>query len=185
MNKFFCIVLTMLIFVSNAHTSEKEKIIENLKKINSIRFNFTQISSDAIESGNCVVVYPKKMRCFYKEEDKEIIVNDDNLFLINRKENKNYNYNIKDTPLGVILDKENILEQLSKIEKFIRIQNNIIATINLNAQESIDLYFDSERMNISGWKIKNYDKTNLEFLMKDISININTKDKFDIPIIKN
>ncbi len=36
------------------------------------------------------------MRCLYEEEDKEIIVNDDYLFLINKRENKNYNYNIKD-----------------------------------------------------------------------------------------
>jgi hypothetical protein len=36
-------------------------------------------------------------------------------------------------------------------------------------------------MNIVGWKIKNYDKSNLEFLMKNISINIDTNEKFGIP----
>ena len=96
----------MLIFLStNTKGSEKEKIIENLKKINSIKFNFTQTTNDIVENGNCLIVYPKKMRCLYEEEDKEIVVNDDYLFLINRRENKNYNYNIKDTPLGVMLDK--------------------------------------------------------------------------------
>jgi hypothetical protein len=35
-------------------------------------------------------------------------------------------------------------------------------------------------MNIVGWKIKNYDKSNLEFLMKNISINVNTGEKFEI-----
>ena len=30
-------------------------------------------------------------------------------------------------------------------------------------------------------KIKNYDKSNLEFLMKNISINVNTNEKFEIP----
>jgi outer membrane lipoprotein-sorting protein len=184
MNKFSYIVLAMLVSFSDVYASEKERAIENLKKINSIKFNFTQISNDGTESGSCIVVYPKKMRCLYKEEDKEIIVNGDN-FLTNKKENKEYNYNIKDTPLGVILDKENILEQLSKIEKFNKINNNIIATINLGSQESIDIYFDSEKMNISGWKIINYDKSYLEFLIKDILINVNTKDIFDIPIIKN
>ena len=62
----------MLIFLSvNAKGSEKEKIIENLKKINSIKFNFTQITNDVTENGSCLIVYPKKMRCLY-EEDKEI-----------------------------------------------------------------------------------------------------------------
>jgi hypothetical protein len=36
-------------------------------------------------------------------------------------------------------------------------------------------------MNIVGWKIKNYDKSSLEFLMKNISINIDTNEKFGIP----
>jgi hypothetical protein len=120
------------------------------------------------------------MRCLYEEDDKEIIVNDDDLFLINRRENKNYNYNIKDTPLAVILDKENIMEKLLQVEKFNKIDKNIIAIIDLNTQESIEIYFNSKEMNIVGWKIKNYDKSSLEFLMKNISININTNEKFEI-----
>jgi outer membrane lipoprotein-sorting protein len=181
MKKFLYIVLTMLIFLCvNAKGSEKEKIIENLKKINSIKFNFRQITNDIIENGNCIIVYPKKMRCLY-EEDKEIIVNDDYLFFINKRENKNYNYNIKDTALAVMLDKENIIEKLSKVEKFNKIDKNIIAIIDINSQESIEIYFNSKEMNISGWKIKNYDKSSLEFLMNNISININTNEKFEIP----
>jgi outer membrane lipoprotein-sorting protein len=181
MKKFLYIVLTMLIFLDvNAKGSEKEKIIENLKKINSIEFNFIQITNDIIENGSCIIVYPKKMRCLY-EEDKELIVNDDYLFLINKRENKNYNYNIKDTPLGVMLDKENIIEKLSRVEKFNKIDKNIIAIIDINSQESIEIYFNSKEMNIAGWKIKNYDKSSLEFLMNNISININTNEKFEIP----
>jgi outer membrane lipoprotein-sorting protein len=179
MRKFLYIVLTMLIFFCvNAKGSEKERIIENLKEINSIKFNFTQITNDVTEKGNCIIVYPKKMRCLY-EEDKEIIINDNHLFLINKRENNNYN--IKDTPLGFMLDKENIIEKLSRVEKFNKIDKNIIAIIDLNSQESIEIYFNSKEMNIVGWKIKNYDKSNLEFLMNNISININTKEKFEIP----
>ena len=182
MKRFLYIVLTMLIFFCvNVEGSEKERIIENLKKINSIKFDFTQITNDVTENGNCLIVYPKKMRCLYEEEDKEIIVNDDYLFLINKKENKNYNYNIKDTPLGVMLDKENIIGKLSKVEKFNKSDKDITAIIDLNSQESIEIYFNYKEMNIVGWKIKNYDKSNLKFLMKNISININTNEKFEIP----
>ena len=180
MRKFLYIVLTMLIFFCiKAKASEKDKIIENLKKINSIKFDFTQITNDVTENGSCLIVYPKRMRCLY-EEDKEIIVNDDYLFLINKRENKNYNYNTKDTPLGVMLDKENIIEKLSKVEKFNKIDKNIIAIIDLDSQESIEVYFNSKGMNLVGWKIKNYDKSTLEFLMNNISININTNEKFEI-----
>jgi outer membrane lipoprotein-sorting protein len=182
MKRFLYIVLTMLIsFCVNAKATEKDKIIENLKKINSIKFNFTQITNDTTENGSCLIIYPKKMRCLYEEEGKEIVVNDDYLFLINKKENKNYNYNIKDTPLGIMLDKDSIIERLSKVEKFNKTDKNIIAIIDLNSQENIEIYFNSKEMNIVGWKIKNYDKSNLEFLMKNVSININTNEKFEIP----
>jgi outer membrane lipoprotein-sorting protein len=170
----------LIFFCDYSKGSEKDKIIENLKKINSIKFNFSQITNDVTENGNCLIVYPKKMRCVY-EEDKEIIVNDDYLFLINKREEKNYNYNIKDTPLGVMLDKENIIEKLSKVEKFNKVDKNIIAIIDLNSQESIEIYFSSKEMNIVGWKIKNYDKSTLEFLMNNISINIDTNEKFETP----
>ena len=181
MRKFIHIVLTMLIFFTNCKAEEKEKIIENLKKINSIKFNFTQISNDITEEGNCIVVYPKKMHCFYEGiDEKEIVVNNDALLLINKKENKSYIYSIKDTPLSIILDKENILEKLLNKGTFNKINKNIIATINLNNQEDIDIYFDSVRMNILGWKIKNFDKSSLEFLMKNILINIDTKEEFKI-----
>ena len=171
----------LISFCVNTKASEKDKIIENLKKINSIKFNFTQTTNDIVENGNCLIVYPKKMRCLYEEEDKEIIVNNDYLFLIYRRENKNFNYNIKDTPLSVMLDRESIIEKLSKVEKFNKTDKNIIAIIDLNSQESIEIYFNSKEMSIIGWKIKNYDKSNLEFLMKNISINVNTREKFEIP----
>ena len=100
------VVTVLLLFCNQLNASEKNKIIENLKKINSLQFNFTQLSSDGQENGSCILVYQKKMRCIYDEQKKEIIVNDDYLYLINKEENKNYNYSIKDTPLGVMLDKE-------------------------------------------------------------------------------
>jgi hypothetical protein len=121
------------------------------------------------------------MHCFYEGiDEKEIVVNNDALLLINKKENKSYIYNIKDTPLSIILDKENILEKLLNKGTFNKINKDIIAKIDLDDRENIDIYFDSIKMNISGWKIKNYDKSSVKFLMKNISINIDTKEKFQI-----
>jgi outer membrane lipoprotein-sorting protein len=121
------------------------------------------------------------MRCIYDGQKKEIIINDDYLYLINKEENKNYNYSIKDTPLGVMLDKENLIEKLSNIEKFNIINNFIIATIDINSTESIDIYFEPKNFAILGWRIKNYDKSTLEFMMKNIIANVNSDEKFKIP----
>jgi outer membrane lipoprotein-sorting protein len=181
MKKLICIVLTvLLLFYSQLNASEKNKIIENLKKINSLQFNFTQLSSDGQENGNCILIYPKKMRCIYEDQKKEVIIKDDYLYLINKEENKNYNYSIRDTPLGVMLDKETLIEKLSNIEKFNVTNNFIIATVDISSTESIDIYFEPKNFTILGWRIKNYEKSTLEFMMKNIIVNVNSDEKFQI-----
>ena len=182
MKQLLCTVLTVLLFFCNQlNASEKNKIIENLKKINSLQFNFTQLSSDGQENGNCILIYPKKMRCIYEDQKKEIIIKDDYLYLINKEENKNYTYNIKDTPLGVMLDKESLIEKLLNIEKFDISNNFIIATVDISSTESVDIYFELKNFTILGWRMKNYDKSTLEFMMKNIMVNVNSDEKFQIP----
>jgi outer membrane lipoprotein-sorting protein len=75
MKQLICAVLTVLLFLCNqSNASEKIKIIENLRKINSLQFNFMQLSSDGQENGSCILIYPKKMRCIYDDKKKEIIL---------------------------------------------------------------------------------------------------------------
>ena len=182
MKQLIYAVLTVLLFLCNqSNASEKIKIIENLRKIISLQFNFTQLSSNGQENGSCILIYPKKMRCIYDEQKKEIIVNDDYLYLINKEENKNYSYSIKDTPLGIMLDKENLIEKLLNIKKFNISNNFIIATVDISSTESVDIYFDPKNSTILGWRIKNYDKSTLEFMMKNIKVNVNSDEKFQIP----
>jgi outer membrane lipoprotein-sorting protein len=182
MKRLIYAVLTVLLFFCNQlNASEKKKIIENLQTINSLQFNFTQLSSNGQENGSCILIYPKKMRCIYDGQKKEILINDNYLYLINKEENKNYNYSIKDTPLGVMLDKENLIEKLSNIEKFNISNNFIIATVDISSAESIDIYFEPKNFTILGWRMKNYDKSTLEFMMKNIIANVNSDEKFKIP----
>jgi outer membrane lipoprotein-sorting protein len=175
------VLTVLLLFYNRLNASEENKIIENLKKINSLQFNFTQLSSDGQENGSCILIYPKKMRCIYEDQKKEIIIKDDYLYLINKEENKNYNYSIKNTPLGVMLDKESLIEKLSNIKKFNISNNFIIVTVDISSTESVDIYFDLKNFTILGWKIKNYDKSTLEFMMKNIKVNVNSDEKFQIP----
>ena len=181
MKQLLCTVLTVLLFFCNQlNASEKNKIIENLKKINSLQFNFTQLSSDGQENGSCILIYPKKMRCIYEDQKKEVIIKDDYLYLINKEENKNYNYSIRDTPLGVMLDKESLIGKLLNIEKFNISNNFIIAAVEISSNESVDIYFEPKNFTILGWRIKNYEKSTLEFMMKNIIVNVNSEEKFQI-----
>jgi len=177
----YTVIIIFLFFCTYSNSSEKKKIIENLKKINSLQFNFTQLSNDKQENGNCILVFPKKMRCIYYEERKEIIIKDDFLYLINKDENKNYNYVIKDTPFGIILDKDDLIERLSKAEKYNIANDFVVFFFDINSFESVDIYFGSKSLLILGWKIRNFDKSTLEFMMKDIKVNISSDEKFEIP----
>ena len=80
-----------------------------------------------------------------------------------------------------MLDKENLIEKLSNIEKFNVTNNFIIATVDISSTESVDIYFEPKNFAILGWRIKNYDKSTLEFMMKNIMVNVNSDEKFQIP----
>jgi outer membrane lipoprotein-sorting protein len=73
------------------------------------------------------------------------------------------------------------MEKLSNIEKYNISNNFIIATVDISSTESIDIYFETKNFTILGWRIKNYDKSTLEFMMKNIIANVNSDEKFKIP----
>ena len=59
----FCYLLISLFSICFA--SDKDKIIKNFNKTNSLSFNFTQTINGKDESGNCIILYPKKIYCKY------------------------------------------------------------------------------------------------------------------------
>ena len=61
------------------------------------------------------------------------------------------------------------------------INDFIIAAVDISSTESVDIYFEPKNFTILGWRIKNYDKSTLEFMMKNIIANVNSDEKFKIP----
>ena len=69
---FFCL---FLIF-THSSVNDKSKIINNLKNIDNIQFKFTQTTNENIEKGKCILAFPGKLKCDYKDKnEKELIVN--------------------------------------------------------------------------------------------------------------
>ena len=58
---FLILIIIFFSFNDNLNASDKENIIKNLKDINNLTFNFEQNINGEIETGNCVLEYPKKM----------------------------------------------------------------------------------------------------------------------------
>ncbi|MEK9638647.1 MAG: outer membrane lipoprotein carrier protein LolA, partial [Pelagibacteraceae bacterium] len=72
--------ILLIFFLANlyypAFGSIKENIINKLININNFSFKFEQNINGKIETGNCVIEYPKKIFCKYDKKNNKILVSD-------------------------------------------------------------------------------------------------------------
>ena len=114
MKKYFFVIL-LIILTTKVSASNEKKIIENLKNINNISFNFEQNINGKIENGNCTIQYPKRIFCKYKLKNQKVLVSDGK-FLVIKTKTSYYLYPLKKTPLNLILDKTFLLNKISKFK---------------------------------------------------------------------
>ena len=81
----YIVTFFFLFFITNGNTSNKEKIIENLKNTQNLDFNFEQNINGKIEKGNCIVEYPKKIYCEYSGVNDKILVSNGKSLVIKTK----------------------------------------------------------------------------------------------------
>ena len=67
-------IICLLFFFSKASASYKEQIVNELKKINNLTFDFEQRINEKEEKGNCIIEYPKKIFCEYYKSNNKILV---------------------------------------------------------------------------------------------------------------
>ena len=58
--KKIILLISIYFFINQVQASTKSNIINNLKNIDNLSFNFEQNINDKLENGNCIVNYPKK-----------------------------------------------------------------------------------------------------------------------------
>ena len=97
------IIFFFSLFILDAYANNNEKIINNLKNISNLSFEFKQNINGKIENGNCTIEYPKKMYCLYKKNNKVLVSNGKSLVI--KTISSYYRYPLKKTPLNLILDK--------------------------------------------------------------------------------
>jgi len=134
------------------YASIEDKIINNLKKIDNLTFNFKQTIGEKTEEGQCTIEYPKKIFCLYDNYNKKIIVsNGRSLAIKNQTSNQYYLYPLKKTPLELILDKNFLINQIKEVESRTIDNKYINFTINKNNKE-INIFFDNKTLNLIGWQ---------------------------------
>tara|TARA_B100000959_G_C14591243_1_gene464112 strand:+ start:41 stop:601 length:561 start_codon:yes stop_codon:yes gene_type:complete len=150
--KIIIVFFFLFNLITPLYASIKDEIINNLIKTDNLTFNFKQTIGEKIEKGNCTIQYPKKIFCLYNNSSKKIIVsNGKSLAIKNQSNNQYYLYPLKKTPLGLILDKEFLINIIKK-SKSRTVENKYINfTINKNNNE-INIFFDKKTLNLIGWQ---------------------------------
>jgi len=173
---FIILVLTTTQVLANS----KNNIIENLKSIENISFNFEQNINGKIEDGECVIHYPKKIYCKYNLPNNKVLVSNGKSLVI-KTLSSYYLYPLDKTPLNFILDKNFLIKKIDKIEE--RIVDDKFINFNFTENESeINLFFDRRNYNLVGWQTRDlYQNLSITYLS---SINFNkklNKNLFKIP----
>ena len=148
--KNFYLIFFLVFFITDSVASIKKNIIQSLKSINNISFNFEQNINDKIEKGNCTIEYPKKIFCKYNLNSKKILVSNGKSLVIKTKKSY-YLYPLKKTALNFILDKDFLLMKIESAEERIIDEK----FVNFNFQENnyeINIFFDKENYNLVGWQ---------------------------------
>tara|TARA_Y100001958_G_C20952664_1_gene354629 strand:- start:118 stop:666 length:549 start_codon:yes stop_codon:yes gene_type:complete len=162
MKKYFLIILFTFL-AKDVSASIKENIVNKLKNIKNISFDFEQNINGKIENGNCVIKYPKKIFCRYDVHNKKILVSNGKSLVI-KTSNSFYFYPLEKTPLNSILNKNFLIEKIKSIKGRYVDQNFINYRFQDNDNE-INLFFDKTTFNLIGWQtIDIYQNVSITYL---------------------
>ena len=145
------LLIVFLININNiALSSTKENIINSLINTNNISFNFEQNINGKIETGNCILEYPKKIFCKYNLINKKILVSNGKSLVI-KTNNSFYIYPLEKTPLNLILNKKFLLKKIISLDE--RIVNGKLINYNfIENDNEINIFFDLNTYNLIGWQ---------------------------------
>ena len=152
LKKIIFIFFFLFSLIKPLYASIEEKIINNLIKTENLTFNFKQTIGKKTEEGNCIIEYPKKIYCLYKNRNKKTMVsNGRSLVIKNHASNQYYLYQLKKTPLELILDKNFLINQIKK-SKSRTVDNKYINFTIIKNNNKINIFFDKKTLNLIGWQ---------------------------------
>ena len=161
-----------LILLTNEIKAEiKENIIQSLQNTKNISFNFEQNISGKIESGNCIIQYPKKIYCSYDTNIKKILVSNGRSLVIKTKTSY-YLYPLKRTPLNLILDKNYLLNKIKDL-KGRTIDNKFINYTFEDEGNKINIFFDKANYDLIGWQTLDIYQNLIITYLSSINKNLN------------
>ena len=149
MKKYF-FILFLILPIDETSAKIEAGIIQNLKNINNISFNFEQNINGKIENGNCIIQYPKKIYCKYDSSNHKTLVSNGKSLVIKTKSSY-YIYPLDKTPLNYILDKDFLINRIKNLKGRI-IQNKFINYNFIENDNDINIFFDQKNHDLIGWQ---------------------------------
>jgi len=181
--KIFKIIIVSFMFANIASSNVTDEIIQKLNETNNIVFNFEQKTSDQIEKGKCSLLFPGNLRCIYDGvEQKEVLIKNNNLYVIKHKFKRSYRYPIKNTAFSILLDKNKIFQNL-KLVNISEVQETSFGYLYEVKKEGIliKIYFEKDTRLLKGWETISYNQETVKFNIVDPKVNIELKEKFNLP----
>tara|TARA_B100000686_G_C16607315_1_gene871908 strand:- start:385 stop:963 length:579 start_codon:yes stop_codon:yes gene_type:complete len=180
--QFLIFSFVFVFFNNNSYANFEEKLINKYKKINTLTFDFKQKIGEKIEFGSCQIKYPLLMKCNYPKKNKTIIANGKRFVIIKKKYKRIYKYPLEKTPLFYLLQKKIILD-IIKNYKPSNIEPNLVEyNIIENDINKLKVFFDKNKLELSGWKTTDSYSNDVIFLIRNIETNLPLENKiFKIP----
>jgi len=173
----FIIFILIFFYPINILASSKEQIKNKLKETNNMSFKFIQKIEKKTEKGECIISYPKKILCRYDDIYNKILVSNGRSLVINSKKIKNYlRYQLKDTPLNFILDKEFLLNKLDEVKIIQENDETFFFEITYN-NNLLNIFFDKTSYEIKGWTTTDIYLNTVETKLFNIKTNIMIDEK--------
>ena len=158
-----------LIF-SNSGANEKSKIINKLNNINNIQFKFSQKTNENIEKGKCVLAFPRKLKCDYKDKnEKELIINKKMMAITQKRYGKTLFYPLTKSTFINILGKRELINIINESNSIIDDYINIVFIDSNNFKTLIK--FDKEDFLLAGWTSSDQYNNEIIFEIEITSIN--------------
>ena len=168
----YIIFILILLYPTNIFSSSKQLIKNKLVETDNISFKFTQNIGKKTEKGECIILYPKKILCKYDDIYNKILVSNGKSLVINSKKISNYlRYNLKDTPLDLILDKKFLLEKLDQVE-IIQENDETFSFEIIHNNNLLNIFFDKKSYEIKGWTTTDIYLNRVETKLTDMKTNV-------------
>ncbi len=173
----YIIFILIFFYPLNILASSKQLIKNKLEETDNISFKFIQKIGKKTEQGKCIISYSKKILCKYDDIYKKILVSNGRSLVINSKKIKNYlRYQLKDTPLDLILDKKFLLDKLDQVET-IEENDETFSFKIVHNNNLLNIFFDKISYEITGWTTTDIYLNKVETKLSNVETNIMVDEK--------